>query len=252
MDTREITVATWNAQWARGSSPRGMLVAARLREVAADLLVVTEGSRDLLPPGGHVIDAGADWGYESPPYRRKTMLWSRWPLTGVTPIGDGAGKGRVVMAEAESAIGPIRIVAVCIPWASAHVSTGRRDASNWSEHLECCDQIEKMASGFDPRVPTVIAGDFNQRVPRGRQPIRVAQRLADVLGPWAIHTAGEIEHGPLIDHIASDLTCSAVQAWSGRDDGGRLSDHAGVLARLRSGDIRPDLAPGGEILDTRG
>ncbi|WP_145982308.1 hypothetical protein [Rhodococcus sp. MTM3W5.2] len=92
--------------------------------MAADVLVVTEGSRDLLPPGGHVIDAGADWGYESPPYRHKTMLWSRWPLAG----------------------------------------------------------------------------------------------------------------GPLIDHVASGLVCDATEAWPGRDDGGRLSDHAGVLCRLRSAD----------------
>ncbi|MFC7450726.1 endonuclease/exonuclease/phosphatase family protein [Rhodococcus daqingensis] len=252
MDARQITVAAWNAEWATGSSPRGIRVAARLRDVAADLMVVTEGSRDLLPPGGHAIDAGTDWGYASPPHRRKTMLWSRWPLTEVAPIGEGAGKGRVVVAETESSIGRIRVLAVCIPWASAHVSTGRRDASNWSEHLECCDQIQQLASGFDPRVPTVVAGDLNQRVPRGRQPIRVAQRLADVRGPWQLHTAGEIEHGPLIDHIASDLACSAVQAWPGHDDDGRLSDHAGVVARLHSGDIQSDLAPSGEIRDTKG
>lgn len=61
---------------------------------------------------------------------------------------------------------------VCIPWASAHVSTGRRDATNWSQHLECCDQIEKLAAQFDPQIPTIVAGDFNQRIPRRRQPIR--------------------------------------------------------------------------------
>ncbi len=127
----------------------------------------------------------------------------------------------------------MRVLAVCIPWASAHVSTGRRAATSWSEHLECCDQIEKLAAQFDPRTPTIVAGDFNQRVPRRRQPIRVYTRLLEVMDCWRLHTAGEVEHGPLIDHIASDLDCTSVRTWAGGDDEGRLSDHAGVVCTLR-------------------
>ncbi len=60
----------------------------------ADLLVVTEGQRDLLPAGSHVADAGTDWGgYDitSHPHRRKTLLWSRWPLTDAVALTTGGG-----------------------------------------------------------------------------------------------------------------------------------------------------------------
>lgn len=68
------------------------------------------------------------WGYDitSHPRRRKTLLWSRWPLTEVAALTTGAGAGRVLTAQTVTSIGAVRVVAVCIPWASAHVSTGRR------------------------------------------------------------------------------------------------------------------------------
>ncbi|WP_287220869.1 endonuclease/exonuclease/phosphatase family protein [Rhodococcus sp. (in: high G+C Gram-positive bacteria)] len=236
MDDIELTVATWNTMWASGTGARAARVRHRLHAVDADLLIVTEGQRDLLPDGGHVVDAGTDWGYDitSHPHRRKTLLWSRCPLTDTAALTIGAGAGRVLTAQTSTPIGPVRILAVCIPWASAHVSTGRRDATSWSEHLECCDQIEKLAAQFDPRVPTIVAGDFNQRVPRRRQPIRVYTRLLEVMDRWRLHTAGEVEHGPLIDHIASDLDCTSVRTWAGVDEQGRLSDHAGVVCTLRT------------------
>lgn len=225
-------MATWNIGWAPTTGKRGPLVQAKLREVDADLLVVTEGQRGLLPEGGHVVDAGDDWGYDVPADRRKTILWSHWPLTDVVRFDDGAGKGRIVAARTGSPIGEIQVLGVCIPWTSAHVTTGRRDATNWSEHLECCDQIEELAASFDPGIPTIVAGDFNQRIPRQRQPLRVAQRLSQVMSRWTVHTAGETEHGPQIDHIASTLACAGVVTWAARADDVALSDHSGVACRL--------------------
>ncbi|CCW14415.1 hypothetical protein EBESD8_49840 [Rhodococcus aetherivorans] len=68
MDNTELAVATWNTMWASGSTSRAVRVRRRLREVDADLLVVTEGQRDLLPDGGHVADAGThSGGTTSPP-----------------------------------------------------------------------------------------------------------------------------------------------------------------------------------------
>lgn len=80
----------------------------------------------------------------------------------------------------------------------------------------------------------MIAGDFNQRIPRVRQPIRVATRLAEVMDRWTVHTAGDVEHGPLIDHIASDLTCTELRTWPGYPAELRLSDHSGVVCQLVS------------------
>lgn len=234
MDSTEITVATWNTQWATADGKRGSMVRQRLTDTAADVLVVTEGRRGLLPDGGHIVDAGADWGYGQQQDRRKVLLWSRWPLTDIDRFTTGGGAGRVVTALTAAPAGPIRILAVCIPWTQAHVSSGRRDATPWSEHLNCLDQLDTLAAHFDRNIPTVIAGDFNQRIPRVRQPIRVATRLAEVMDRWTVHTAGDVEHGPLIDHIASDLTCTELRTWPGYPAELRLSDHSGVVCQLVS------------------
>lgn len=102
------------------------------------------------------------------------------------------------------------------------------------EHLDYLDRFEGLLTKLEGDVPTVIAGDFNQRIPRGRQPIRVAERLDTVLADWRIHTAGELPSGPHIDHIAtnSQFVLEAVNDWPASDHLGRLSDHAGVICRL--------------------
>lgn len=230
-----LTVATWNTGWATLSSQKGVRVTARLKATAADIIVITEGARDLLPSGGHVTDAGTDWGYRvTNPARRKVLLWSRFPLIVEVVGGQGAMSGRMVTATANTPDGPVRVIGVCIPWKSAHVSTGRRDATPWSEHLEYLDQLESLLFRLGRGVPTIIAGDFNQRMPRAQQPVRVADRLAAVLKGWTVHTAGEHKHGPHIDHIATDagLGCESVTDWAASDVEGTLSDHAGVSCRL--------------------
>lgn len=103
----------------------------------------------------------------------------------------------------------------------------------WSEHLDCCDQLEMLAARFDPCIPTVVAGDFNQRLPRRGQPEIVYERLCHVVSRWTLHTTGDLEHGPSIDRIASNLRCTSVRTWPGRDECGLSSDRAGVVCTLR-------------------
>jgi len=229
-----ISIATWNTEWATPNSDRGRRISSILHAAGADIAVVTEGVRDLLPATGSVVDAGDNWGYGPNPSRRKVIVWSRYPLT-LEFIGkEGAARGRLAVATVETMTGPVRILGVCIPWRDAHVNTGRGDASPWSEHLDYLDRFEGLLTKLEGDVPTVIAGDFNQRIPRGRQPIRVAERLDTVLADWRIHTAGELPSGPHIDHIAtnSQFVLEAVNDWPASDHLGRLSDHAGVICRL--------------------
>ncbi|KIQ18954.1 endonuclease/exonuclease/phosphatase family protein [Rhodococcus sp. MEB064] len=232
MSAARITVATWNVEWATTRGRRGAEVRNRLEGTAADIFVVTEGRQDLLPGDGYTLDAGGDWGYAIEPARRKVLVYSRQPLAEVRRIDSGGGAGRVVTALTETPIGPVRLLAVCIPWSRAHVSTGRRDAAAWSEHLECLDQIEDVIGTFDVSVPVIVAGDFNQKIPRAKQPIRVADRLTEVMERWTCHTAGSTDDGQLIDHIASDLDCVDVRTWPGTMGDLRLSDHSGVVCEL--------------------
>lgn len=229
-----ITVATWNVEWATPSSSRGPRVVATIADANADVVVVTEGVRGVLPADGFVIDAGDDWGYGLKPERRKVIVWSRFSLSRDFVGSEGATRDRLAVATAATPDGPVRIIGVCIPWQDAHVRSGRSDAQPWSEHLDYLNRLENLLTGLDDDVPTVIAGDFNQRIPRGRQPLRVFDRICEVLSGWTIHTAGTQPNGPHIDHIASDarLACEAVRDWSASDQLGRLSDHAGVVCRL--------------------
>ena len=229
-----ISIATWNTQWATRSSDRGPRISAILEAVDSDVIVVTEGVRELLPATGSVVDAGGDWGYGSKPDRRKVIVWARFPLTQDFIGAEGATRGRLAVTTADTPTGPVRIVGVCIPWRDAHVSTGRGNASPWSEHMDYLDRLARLLAELEDDIPTVIAGDCNQRIPRGRQPIRVAERLSDVLAGWTIHTAGALPNGPHIDHIATrrGLVLESASDWPAADHLGRLSDHAGVACRL--------------------
>lgn len=229
-----LTVATWNLEWATRGTDRGLRCAEVLADALADIIVATEAFRDLLPADGYTIDAGPDWGYPLKSGRRKVIIWSRFPLK-CEAVGEAGGAlGRLVVATAATPGGPVRVVGVCIPWRDAHVATGRADAQPWSEHLDHLDRLSELLAALNREVPTVIAGDFNQRIPRLRQPLRVAQKLAQTLAGWTVHTAGSLPNGPHIDHIATNdkLQCSSVNDWAAFDRLGRLSDHAGVVCRL--------------------
>lgn len=233
-----ISVMTWNTEWATSAGDRGRRISAILQTAGGDIAVVTEGVRELLPSIGTAVDAGGDWGYGPYPARRKVIVWSPHPLKLDFAGVEGATRGRLAVATAETPDGPVRIVGVCIPWRDAHVNTGRADAEPWSEHMDFLDRLQVLLAELDDRVPTVIAGDFNQRIPRGRQPIRVTDRLLDVLADWKVHTAGALPNGPHIDHIATNqgLVLESTDDWPSSDHLGRLSDHAGVSCRLSFAD----------------
>jgi endonuclease/exonuclease/phosphatase family metal-dependent hydrolase len=179
-----VRVATWNVQWAIPASTKGGRVAAKLHDLDADVLVVTEGQLGLLPDEGHLIDAGNDWGYGEERYRRKVLAWSKRPWRELRRFDEGAAKGRVLVAVTDTDEGPIRVIAVCIPWRDAHVRSGRRDARGWEEHVECCGQLLAFRQALDAGVPTLIAGDYNQRIPRKHQPLSARPAREGCGPPW--------------------------------------------------------------------
>lgn len=225
----------WNVQWATPGSARGRVVMDQLAATSPDLIVLTEGRSDLLPPHGHVVDAGDDWGYPSiGSMRRKVLAWSSRPWTDVDQIGsERLPGGRWVAATTMTAAGPVRIAAVCIPWSGAHVTSGRRDRAVWEDHLDYCAELAHLLRA-QPR-PLVVVGDFNQRSPRMRQPSRVHSALMAAVEGLCVATAGDTMYGQLIDHIAHDptLRCEVTRLLPMRIGGLRVSDHVGVVADVR-------------------
>ena len=232
-----IRVATWNVEWAARAHRDA--ITARLASVDADVLVVTEGVTSVLPTGGHHALGDANWGIPgSDPQRRKVLLWSRFPLSDVvTDPGTGMPPGRVVAATCHTPAGPIRVIGVCIPWSFAHVTSGRRDAVPWQEHLQVLHGLRPLIEQHLPSLPLIVMGDFNQRIPRSRAPQHVSDALEELLQPLDVLTSGDIAGLPsgTVDHIAvtPGLHASEVHGISRRDaDGAQLSDHDLIAAEL--------------------
>lgn len=239
-------VATWNVEWARPDGARGRSVTALLQALHADVLCVSEGVEAILPPGGHVVTSGPDYGYPVREGRRKVLLWSRRPWSEVDAVGHPAAPpGRFVAGVTETPVGPLRVIGACIPWSMAHVAGGRRDRRPWDDHLAYLAALGEILARTPPDPPAVLTGDWNQRIPplRGRPPRRAAEALAAALGVFEVVTAGEVggAGGPLIDHIAlgPGLDAIRVDGWPADAGGSRLSDHSGVAAEVIASRARP-------------
>ena len=173
-----VRLGTWNTQWAVPGRAKGVRVSTSLAVPGCDVLCVTEGCAGPLPGEGHIIDAGANWGYPLPREdRRKVILWSRSPWSEVDSLGsEDLPGGRFVKGVTETAIGPLAVVGVCIPRDRAHVISGRRDRTRWQDHQAWLEAFEGLPYRNAAEC-TVVLGDFNQRIPRTRAPKERVPRL---------------------------------------------------------------------------
>ncbi len=270
-----VRVGTWNVWWAKPGLKRAKPIRNILSAPDCDVLCVTEGDAGILPKDGHVIDAGTDWGYPLPkasPGRRKVLLWSKRPWT---PVFDRLQHelpgGRLVAGVTETPIGKVTVVGACIPWRDAHVNSGRRDRERWQDHLVWLTGFERLAYA-KARWRTVVLGDFNQRIPKGKSaPKREHGALVRAFGSLKCSTKGQFVEAPaplvadgdaalwhavlqeppgnapgaLIDHIAhsEDLIVHqplakpkgvrGVGIFPMKLDGLSLSDHTGVWVDLK-------------------
>ncbi|MXY70592.1 MAG: endonuclease/exonuclease/phosphatase family protein [Acidobacteriia bacterium] len=240
-DPFTIRIGTWNTRWAKPSSIGGKIISKVLAASDCDVLCVTEGFAGILPEGGHVIDAGKDWGYRIYKGRRKVLLWSKQPWT---PHIDAVGSadlpgGRFVAGSTETLSGAcLTAVGVCIPWSGAHVKSGRKDRTWWQDHEAWLAGFGKLRSGMSES-RTIILGDFNQRIPKTHAPLRAYKALNCAFNGFKFATEGELSGGQrLIDHIAHtpDLTPGSIGVWDKQAaDGTSLSDHFGVWCDFSAG-----------------
>lgn len=230
-----LRIGTWNTEWTSPRTDRGKLVRALLADPDCDILCVTEGTEDLLPDGGHLIDAGSNWGYPiktGEEDRRKVILWSKRKWIAVRTYPERPLAGRFVAATTRTEAGPLNVVGVCIPWLAAHVSTSQRDRKTWDEHVHWLREFERVCPDNPSR--TIVLGDFNQSIPRRRQKKAAYEALRRVFQSFTIRTAGWIGAANAlgIDHIAhtTDLIpMGDIGIWPKRSTHNRhLSDHFGV------------------------
>jgi len=234
-----LSIGLWNVEWASPASQRGGFFIQRLGELSSHVICVTEGYADLFPEGGYIISSEADYGYPIAPGRRKVLLWSRNPWREVDTLGSTLlPPGRFVAGTTETPRGAVRFIGVCIPWRDAHVQTGQRNRQPWDDHLSYLQHLPPLLQS-ERSLPIVMLGDFNQRIPRARQPEHVFSALTAALLPdFRLATAGTIADAPdlSIDHLAvcGSLEPVHVDFLSHHNAyGTQMSDHFGLRVLLR-------------------
>lgn len=233
-----MRVLLWNVEWKSPRSRNGKLLRTHWLDDPPNLLCLAESTMAMLPNHGHAITSEADYGYPNNEARRKVLLWSPSPWRDVDAVGHAAlPPGRYVAGVTETPLGPVEVHGICIPWAAAHVSSGRRDRHRWEDHCAYLDGLRRILSRPAPH-PRIVLGDFNQAVPRTRAPRDVHEKLLHTLGPLRIGTPGlrDDNDKPLVCHLAHDdtLIVQAVNRLPRKQDRLRLSDHDGLQIFLRA------------------
>jgi endonuclease/exonuclease/phosphatase family metal-dependent hydrolase len=231
----EIRVVVWNVAWRKGHSKSGRMIRSLIEQEDLDLVFLTEGY-----PGAlniHEAKSDPDYGYAIS-NRRKVLLYSRTPWRDVVALEDSVSpSGRLVSGVARISGADISCFGVCVPWKMAHVSTGRRDRSQWQDHKQFLQTFGRHLGANGGR-PTIVAGDFNQHIPRKRQPVEVFEQLVAALpAPMTCVTAsGSSGVYDMIDHVfvSEHFRAIGVRALSNRGEDGRvLSDHHGLSVKLQ-------------------
>jgi len=127
-----VRVLNWNTEWAKPGSTRGDRVTDQIATHQPDVACLTEAYPDIVPENGHVVTSSDESSYENEGGRRKVILWSLDPWTDVSQAEESKLPGGRFISGVTAGY---RIVALCIPWSMAHVSTGRRDRKPWEDHL---------------------------------------------------------------------------------------------------------------------
>lgn len=235
----EARLLVWNLERRALTSRAGKLQAESIAAVNCDAAVFTEtwtGWPNLL--GGYETSVfGAVWS-PTQPDERKILMWSKSPWSDeqiCTFKNDPIG--RIVAATTITPIGPLRIIGVCIPYSQANVRHKSMPVPPWHEHRQYISQLSRFLTQQPSDMPTIVAGDFNQRVPKTRAPRDVHDLLLNSLGSLTIHTAGEhsADKIRLIDHMAAshDLEVRGLSLVVPPSVGRRpVTDHTGALLRF--------------------
>lgn len=235
-----LSITLWNVWWASRASDRGSFFIRRLADLSSHVVCITEGHSNILPDSGHIITSVPDYGYPLKPGRRKVLLWSSQFWRDVDILGSPLlPPGRFVAGTTDTPLGPTRFIGVCIPWPYAHVHTGQRNRQPWEDHQTYLQHLRLVLQERDRALPTVLLGDFNQRVPRARQPDHVFSMLTGTLSPdFKFATAGAIAGAPdlSIDHLAVDSFQPVSTDFVSHCDatGNQMSDHFGLRVLLKT------------------
>lgn len=230
-------VINWNLNWAKKGSSRGQRIKQIIRSYDADLICLTETYDNFLDDLGYSVSSHPNYGYKIIEGRRKVVMWSKTPWYNNDNLGvPQFPTGRYVHAQTSTPLGIVMCIGVCIPWREAHVYTGQKNRKIWEDHIQYLVGLEEMRQ-VHRQGKRIIFGDFNQRIPRHRQPIRVFEKLQEITRSYNVSTEGVImpENRQTIDHLlhTTDLITKSIESIPNQSNSGKkLSDHFGILITL--------------------
>ena len=224
-------------------NPRRM---EKIREVNADLWVLTKTSSVITIDGYDSLASGRDDDFHAPGENYST-IWSRWPILRRVETFDPSF---AVCAEIETPAGPMIVYGTIITYANDRGSDGK--ARRWEEHRKSIQNHDADWYSLRKKFPDhlfCIAGDFNQsRDGSGwyedADSIKLLSaalernQLVCVTEDDLRAKGGILLSRSSIDHICLSRSLArksvSLDAWEGTTvDGCRMSDHNGVVIDIR-------------------
>lgn len=235
---KAVRVATWNTEWRAAASADAAVIRDRLRELAPEIVCLTETHINFLDDwGGHIICGSDDWGGPTHRTRREVLLWSRSPWLKIDRVGsDALPPGRYVRGVTTTSCGETTVVGIVIPYHMSNVRHGSCDRKMWELHRAYLEALPAVTSCLP--ADSIILGDFNQRIPNNWVPHELRGKLAIAMEKMKIATVGNLQ--PLgkasIDHIAAGagFEANSPLAISNEYLGRAISDHFGVAVTLEA------------------
>lgn len=252
-----LRIATWNLERPKMNGiAKNSRRLEKIREIDADLWVLTETSSAITLDGYQSLASGSESGYHSTGENFVT-IWSRWPIRRRLPTFDST---LTVCAEVDSPVGPMIVFGTIITYANDVGPNGT--ARRWEEHRKSIAyhtaDWHRLRKEFPDHL-FCVAGDFNQsRDGSGwYEDLQSVKMLTSGLDRCSLQCVTEddmraigiLQSRASIDHICLSKSLAsqvvAVGAWEGRTaDGCRMSDHNGIVVDIYA-------QPGSQPVDAR-
>lgn len=156
-------IATWNLERPKNNTKKSQLAIAKIKEINADLLVLTESSHaidlsELYPYVIHTLS------YERTPNEQWVSIWCKWKIVKHIETFDNY---RTVSGIIECPFGKISIFGTIIPYHYAGVSGeryGNLNYKTWEYHKK---DLQAQSANWQrllehEKLPLMVIGDFNQ------------------------------------------------------------------------------------------
>lgn len=164
-----MRIATWNLRRPRGLDSRLERLLSKIREVDADIWILTETHDNAVPGSEYRSSSSIELGGIFVAGERRTTIWSRLPVISEQQVGDPETAACV---EVETPGGRMIVYGTVLPYGNAGTNYAYRSGGQlhegrkaWELHYESIAEHELELKSLAERFPDHIlcfGGDLNQ------------------------------------------------------------------------------------------